>query len=440
MRFIFAVSIFLVLFSIIAIKKNNFVVSQRHTNPFDWKFSFGSNFVDFNKTYEIDINETSFRRKSIESGKTCLVMGSVNAGFCNQLWRFTGFIFLAAENNCSYVLIENLFWKDTHGTNQFVPHDFFFHVDRWNIFQDLPSFVSFDPEVDVDISPLPSTNITIISDKNESYIYNYRPSVKYKKDYWKNATNPTPIAHVNPNQSVNRFKQTMKAISNGQHPLPNENIYKSILSGALEPHPYIMEIIRDALKILRKGEGFMTIHMRVEPDMLRQQRICIEKRVTSIRNITKLIYNKYPEPPVDYILLPVAFDIMERMERNIMNKPNESLSEMELLNRQNIADLNKLLADGMYHGKVKVLLAGSKLIEDMANPYYSKYKVFTGSVLNYFISIESKIFVGTETSSWSSSISNARLFRGHLENYFFNPNGLYHVTPFKDTNPHRFVC
>ncbi|GFH59477.1 hypothetical protein CTEN210_15953 [Chaetoceros tenuissimus] len=368
-------------------------------------------------------------------------MGSVNTGFCNQLWRFTGFFFLAAENNCSYVLIENLFWKDTHGTNQFVPHDFFFNVERWNTFhQDLPAFVSFDPELDIDIYTLPSTNITILTAKNASYTYGYRPNVKYKKVNWKNATKPIPIAHVNPNQSINRFRQTMRSISNGQHPIPNENIYRSILSGALEPHQYIMEIITDILKILRNGEGFMTIHMRVEPDMLRQQHICNEKRVTSIRNITELIYNKYPEPPVDHILLPVAFDVMEKMEQNIVNKSNEFLTDIELLNRQNLADLKNLLTDGMYDGKVKVLLAGSKLIVDKANPYYRKYNVFTGSVLNYFISIESKIFVGTETSSWSSSISNARLFRGNLENYFFNPNGLNHVTPFNDTKPHRFIC
>lgn len=279
-----------------------------------------------------------------------------------------------------------------------------------------------------------------MSDKNETHTYNYRPGVKYKKEYWKNATKPAPIAHVNPNQSINRFKQTMKAISFGQHPQPNENIYRFILSGALQPHPEIMETIREVVMALKNSGGFMTVHMRVEPDMLGQQRICYNKRVTSITNITQMIYKKYPKPTVKHILLPVALDIMEKMEQSNLNKPNETLSNIELLNRQNLVDLKNLLKYGMYGGKVKVLLAGSKLVEELASPYYKKYKVFTGSVLNYFISIESKIFIGTEVSSWSSSISNARLFRGKLQNYFFNPHGLHHITPNNDTKPHRFIC
>ena len=436
MRLIF--SFFLFLFAIIATTKKRLFLSNKYLFSFYSTFNYSPKFTQEN---EYEIHQTLKERSNNSMKRTCLVQSSVNGGFCNQLWRFIGFIFLAAENNCSYILIENILWKDTWGTNQMIPHEFFFDIDKWNSFDYvLPSFTSYIPKVDTDIFQLSSRKITIISDKNETHTYNYRPGVKYKKEYWKNATKPAPIAHVNPNQSINRFKQTMKAISVGQHPQPNENIYRFILSGALQPHPEIMETIREVVMALKNSGGFMIVHMRVEPDMLAQQRICYNKRVTSIKNITQMIYEKYPKPTVKHILLPVALDIMEKMEQSILNKPNETLSNIELLNRQNLVDLKNLLKYGMYGGKVKVLLAGSKLIEELASPYYKKYKVFTGSVLNYFISIESKIFIGTEVSSWSSSISNARLFRGKLQNYFFDPHGLHHITPNNDTKPHRFIC
>ncbi len=429
--------ILIILFTIDTFYKNR-ITPKSNFYSFDSKFTFDSKHVSFTKKSMY----SSFRkRRSNMSAKTCLVMGSVNAGFCNQLWRFTGFIFLAAKNNCSFVLIENMYWKDTHGTNKFIPHDFFFDVDHWNNFhQDLPSFTAFNSDLDIDISPLPSKKLTILSQSNETYFYNYRPRLKYNNEYWKNSTKPVPIAHVNPKQSLNIFKQTMKSISVGRHPQPNENLYRFILSGALQPHPYLEEIVQQTLRILKDENGFMTIHMRTEPDMLKQQHICSSKRVSSVKYITKLIYDAYPEPPVKSILLPVALDIMEKMEQNTFNKSTNILSKIELLNRQNLAEIRKLQAYGMYDGKVKVFLAGSRIVEEISEPYYSKFKVFTGSVLNYYIAIESKIFVGTETSSWSSSISNARLFRGHLENYFFDTNGLHHITPYNDSKPHRFIC
>lgn len=436
MRNTFLKLFYFLFFGFVALERAYFA-----TNLFSFDSKQGYNYFSINKTDKQEQRTTLIRRSKFSSGKTCLVMGSVNAGFCNQLWRFTGFIFLAAENNCSYILIENMFWKDTHGTNQFIPHNLFFDIDRWNSFhQDLPTFVSFIPEIDSDVYPLATKNITILSHTNETYVYNYKPRLAYKRDFWKNATKPVPIAHVNPNQSINRFKQTMTSIFHGQHPQPHENLYRYILSGALEPHAFIKEILHKTLKTLKEGNGFMTVHMRTEPDMLAQQRICLSKRVTSITNITRLIYEKYPKPPVKYVLLPVALDIMERLEQKTSTKLSDALSKIELLNQENLASIRKLLTHGMYDGQVKVLLAGSEIFEEISNPYYSHYKVFSGSVLNYFIALESNIFVGTETSSWSSSISNARMYRGNLENYFFDQNGLHLTTPDNKTKPHRFTC
>ena len=106
------------------------------------------------------------------------------------------------------------------------------------------------------------------------------------------------------------------------------------------------------------------------------------------------------------------------------------------LNAYNLEVVNRVLKEGMWGGRVPCAEAGSKLVEEVGNPFYKRYKSTVGGILNMFLAIESDIFVGT-VSSYSTHTINTRFYQNR-PSYFYRPEGL--VPAIKDNKPHRFLC
>lgn len=123
------------------------------------------------------------------------------------------------------------------------------------------------------------------------------------------------------------------------------------------------------------------------------------------------------------------------MEDETLRKKNTD--KYTVLNEYNLEVINRVVEEGMWDGRVKVVEAGSSLVEDAGDPFYKRYSSIAGGIVNMFLAIHSDIFIGTEVSTYSVIAANARFHRGLFENYFFVPEGLKEVAR---TKQHRFAC
>ncbi len=150
------------------------------------------------------------------------------------------------------------------------------------------------------------------------------------------------------------------------------------------------------------------------------------------------LYEKFPDPPVNTILLQFSRALMEKEASR--TDENRHADKYYIQNDHNLQEINRIVKDGMWDGKVKVVEAGSRAVEEAGNPYYKKYSTIAGGIVNLYLAIESDIMVGAEISTYSVQAVNSRYYREKKENYFYRPSVLYWVTPPERQKPIRFVC
>lgn len=124
---------------------------------------------------------------------------------------------------------------------------------------------------------------------------------------------------------------------------------------------------------------------------------------------------------------------------NEAKRRNAEGDDVYLLNQRNLKEINRILSEGMWGGKVKVAEAGTELVEDSGHPFYKHYSTISGGIVNLFLGIQSDIFVGTEVSTYSTQVINSRFYRNSQESYFYRPDGL-HALATSLKKPHIFVC
>jgi hypothetical protein len=246
-----------------------------------------------------------------------------------------------------------------------------------------------------------------------------------------------------PMEGKNKYKQLMKNIELGvaEKTQPEQlNMYRAMLEGALRPHPFLQDIIEKTRLHLGSGErGYMVLHARVEPDMAREnERICAQWRVMNMTEILNMIYEKYPEPPVTTVLIVLSRALMESEAKRKLKGPSDHIY---LMNDHNLNTLHHILQHGMWNGRVRVVEAGSQMVHDAGSEFYRYYSNIAGSIVNFFLAIQSDVLVGTEISTFSTLAMNSRIYRGNGENYFYRPQGLFWMSPPNHVKkPHRFVC
>jgi len=358
------------------------------------------------------------------------------AGLCNQYMRFLGLMFLSGMEGYNQIIEESITWKDTYGHDDLVPHHMLWDVVHWNTFYPaLPRFASFDKDVNTDLKL-----VEVEVDQGGSTFLKRTVEYNVIGDIFVNATKPPPLGQ-NPMQAKNKYKQFVKGVQEERaersHPVQLE-MYKTILKGALRPHPFLQSVIDKIRDQLGAGDkGYMVLHARVEPDMVIQnQRVCKQWRVTNMTEIIDMIYEKFPEPPVNTVLIVFARAIMEDYANEKATKKNEFM----ILNDYNLKIINDMVENGMWGGKVKVVEAGSRMVETVGSDFYKYYSNLVGSIVNFFLAVQSDILVGTEISTFSTLAMNSRFYREQRENYFYRPMGLHWMSPPSATKPHWFSC
>ncbi len=370
---------------------------------------------DYNEaTYNMQLKKTL---EPIPNERTAAYLHVFWSGFCNQYYMFSGVLLLAKSFNYTQIVVQSIRWKDLFGTNQQIRHDFFFDVVHWNIFYPtLPRFVSYN-------ASLPEYSEIQISNPD-----GVKPNIKWNIDNpHKNATKPFAIGEKR-TEAIMKFYDYTKDIFKGRTKRDESELL--MMKSALRPHPAIVDIMK---KFKRDNHmtNMMVLHARIEPDMQKHP-MCKEHKVLNITDIVTMLYEKYPEPPVSTVLVILNRKILEE---EVDNPKREN--EMAV---HNLNALNEMIRNGLWSGQVKVVEAGSGLAKDSKYPLYSKYSSLVGSIINFFLSLEAEIFVGTIVSSYSTAVISYRFFREKKENYFYLPKGLDWVTAPDVVEPPRFAC
>ena len=161
-----------------------------------------------------------------------------------------------------------------------------------------------------------------------------------------------------------------------------------------------------------------------------------DKKVTNITDIINMIYDKYPEPPVSTVLIVFARATLDTE----VNSPHRNYANIHNLTVHKLNAIDEILECGMWNGKVKVVEAGSRMVEEAGDPFYKYYSNIAGGIVNFFLAKQADVLIGTEVSTFSVLAMNSRLYMENRENYFYRPQGLHWLTPPNVTKPHWFVC
>lgn len=334
------------------------------------------------------------------------------AGFCNQYMMFIGVIILAHESNYSQLLIEGLRWKDTYGTNQHIRHDMLFDVVHWNSYYPLlPRIVSHNSTILPDVS-IGGSRIS--------------PKIQWEGDST-NATAPYAIGKKQTSAvfAYQQYDQQVFKKRKERYPFEVE-----IMKDAFRPHPEIQKIIDDFLQSIDNGNSsFMVLHARVEPDMQKHSQ-CLDLKVKELKDIIDMVEAHFQDPPFTTLIIILNREILEK---EVAKTDNKNMVAVE-----NLKVLNDYVRNGAWGGKVNVVEAGSKLAEK--HDTYSKYSTITGGIINFFISLQANIFVGTEVSSYSAAVAKSRFFRERRDSFFYTPKGINLATEVNSTDAPKFHC
>lgn len=383
--------------------------------------------------YEKQLDE-SLQPIRNESLKTYSVGFRFFSGFCNQYMYFAGILFYAITNNIQLdqILLESLHWKDTLGTNGRVPFSALWDIVHWNTYYPtLPKLVRHNskdfPEVMVSFKDIQTE---LRYREQPTLVWNLTEGLTEV-----NATKPFIIAGKTL-QPVRQFRAYQRHIGSNQiqDVKRQHNIFQVIAGGALRPHPEIEEMIKIREEAL--DNDFMALHARIEPDML-EHPICKDKKVNNMTEILEMLYSKYPEPPTKKVFLVFNRPLLEERSNHT------SLSkDLRILSNYNLAIINDMMKNGMWNGTVKVVEGGANMVTDLSdNPLYKRYNSIVGAILSFFTALNSKIFIGTEISSYSTLAVQSRFYRGNRENYYYYPtSGLVWITDKDATFPPRFRC
>jgi hypothetical protein len=386
--------------------------------------------------------------------------GRFRSGYRNQMMAFTMVVFASQRQGHGQLLLPSVAQKDTYGTNRFIPFCKLWDVPHWNShYPQLPRLVDYDPIL------------------HDQYNPNANPPWYRSNGHFENAqktllTNKPVRPHAFGKQHQLMGGYMHYAKGNGIHAASATVDSKRnpleilMLRGALRPHPHLQSIIDHAIfKVLLSDDNrdnssttnsrnstnkdYMTLHARVEPDMQRHP-VCRDKKVLNLTEIFEFMETKWKDgPPVSKIFMPINRQYLEQEgtlrvvedEEMTTGKKNKKKKKKKVnwIAVENLKALNHARDHGLWNGRVKVYEFGARSLEGTV---YENKPSTPGAMLNFFIGIQAKIFIGTEVSSYSHDLLATRFFRGYTnENYKYLPvEGLVEWTPPHIKDPPGFNC
>jgi hypothetical protein len=220
------------------------------------------------------------------------------------------------------------------------------------------------------------------------------------------------------------------------------------MQGGFRPHPDLQFIMdKHVCHETGGGKPYMALHARVEPDMQKHP-VCRDKKVIELQPILDMMQEYFPEPPAETLFIAINRNMLEReverykvQQQQLLEETNNSNSnfndpDSEVVVR-NLEALNAAQRDGLWGGRVRIFEAGVPIVNGTrfdARPYIA------GSIVDYFLSLDAVIFVGTPVSSFSTDIQSTRFYRGNRQNYIYTPQGLEWITHENVTAPPPFMC
>jgi hypothetical protein len=329
-----------------------------------------------------------------------------HSGFRNQIMAFSAFVMWAGYGGHQQIVFETLKHKDTYGSDRMLPHEYLFDVQHWNTwYPKVPRMVRCVNFTDLDCETL---------------------NWVHQEDKCSN-----PFAKGEPFKLFGNYMRYAKGRGKLAEPTFRNPIDVAILQGALQPHPDIRELMNQVLRRATKGSDYWTLHARVEPDMQKHP-VCRDFKVTNLTDIFDMLEQTFPAPPAPMLFLPINRPMLEKdaVVRHKIDKTN-------WLAIDNLQTLNRAKTHGLWNGTVRVFELGSTVLNGTK---YEKTPSTIGAMMNFFLAIESKVFVGTRTSSWSNDVTASRFYRGNLSNYEYLPDGIELWTKSSMTNPPGFLC
>ena len=179
---------------------------------------------------------------------------------------------------------------------------------------------------------------------------------------------------------------------------------------------------------LRSG-NYITLHARVEPDMQKHHGKCGEMKIFDLSKILKFVEDEFKETPPLGIFMPLNKPLLIEGSRPEENNP---------LAAQNLASLERVEKDGMFGGKARVFELGTSALGD--DPRFDGMRATVGSMINFYLALNSRAFIGTPISTYSVDVWTVRFFRGKRNNYQYLPTGLEKVANNEAIEPEPYAC
>ena len=343
-------------------------------------------------------------RKPVAGEKTLGMFGHLKWGFRNEAMAFQAFILYAETNNFTQVLLPSVKWLDWFGTNGKVQHEQLFDVEYWNSFYPtLPRFVDYDnnlfPDFDNEAGDFRDCRTAETLARNPyaygRYLRLYFHYIHYTREVVEGKRKPSPAVLA--------------------------------IQRALRPHPEMLEIINRMSKEDDQG-SWMALHARVEPDMQKHKR-CRGKKVLRLQDIFDSVETKFPRPLANTLFIAINRPMLEK-EVKLAKSANDIAVE-------NLDVLNRARKEGLWNGTVVVREAGMASVK---NSSFSRFPGISGAMMDYFLAMQSTVFIGTEVSSFSVELINNRFYSGNYMNYHYRPDGLHRATLETDKAPPMFYC
>ena len=303
--------------------------------------------------------------------------------------------------------------SDTFGSNQMIPHIGLYDMVHFNSFYPkVPRLIRCEQEylTEYDCSTM---KWTVPLNRTTPPI-----------------TSPIPIFGGKQHNWFGMYKRYSELTGKGEYAEPGKRhpVDLAILQGAQRPHPFMQEIIDN---MLRKKFGdnaqedatYMTLHARVEPDMLVHP-MCPAKKEGNLTKIFAYLEETFPDPPAPFVFMPINRQYME-----------DDLALPQAV--ENLQALNDAVKNGLWGGRAKVFEFGANVLKGTR---YERRSSIGGAMINYYVALGGNVFVGTEISTYAMDLMASRFYRGNLENYKYGPNGIERWMKEGDTKPPNFSC
>jgi hypothetical protein len=377
--------------------------------------------------------------------------GRLTSGYRNQMMAFTIMILHSLRHDHGQFLMNSVQQKDTYGTNKYIEFSWLWDVPHWNShYPILPRLVHYDPLMHSQFSNKTRSWFRFVDDDDGSNWFGNSSTFATKNK-------PTrPFTYGLQHRLFSAYMQYGKG--KGPYTAPNGHRHPAeilMLKGAMRPHRDFQKIIDrllhsmlalpaeqgTATSLSSSAENkttaavdYMTLHARVEPDM-QAHTVCGERKVLNLTSIFEFLEAHWKDPPAPRIFMPINRQILEEQGR--VNKKKRHPQKTNWIAIENLKALNRARDDGLWGGRVKVFEFGSKAL---SGTQYGERPSTAGAMLNFFIGVNAKIFIGTEVSSYSHDLLATRFFRGLKDNYKYLPDGLHAWTPPGTEDPPGFRC